>query len=413
MQDQTPGLEELLARGPVKGYAGFDPTADSLHIGNLVPIMLLLHFQRHGHIPVVLMGGATGMIGDPSGKSQERKLLDLDEIEHNLSSQRLQLERFLDFSGVKNKAVLFNNIDWFRDMDFLSFLRNVGKHITINYMMAKDSVKSRLESGISFAEFSYQLVQGYDFYHLHKEQGVKVQMGGSDQWGNMLTGTELIRRKDGGEAHAFTAPLITKADGSKFGKSEGGNIWLDSKKTSPYKFYQYWLNTSDEDAVRYIRTFSLKDREEIESLSAEHMEEAHLRLLQKSLAEELTRRIHSEKELESAVKASTILFGNSTKDDLLSLSGEQLMEIFADVPQFAVKRSALEKGLDMADFLAEHTSILPSKGEARRMLKSNAISLNKEKVGEEKLIGSDDLLGQGIMIVQRGKKNYFLISAID
>ncbi|MEQ8325128.1 MAG: tyrosine--tRNA ligase [Vicingaceae bacterium] len=413
LQDYTPGLEELLKKGALKAYAGFDPTAHSLHIGNLVPVMLLLHFQRHGHVPVVLMGGATGMIGDPSGKSKERQLLDLGQIEFNLQSQKKQLEKFIDFSKQKNKAELVNNNDWFADIGFLSFLRDVGKHITINYMMAKDSVKSRMDSGISFAEFTYQLVQGYDFYHLFKNNNVSLQVGGSDQWGNMLTGTELIRRKDGGEAHVLTAPLITKADGTKFGKSEGGNIWLDSAMTSPYKFYQYWLNTSDEDAVRYVRIFSLKGKEEIETISAQHLLEPHTRLLQKTLAEEMTIRIHSKAELQSAVAASMILFGKSTKKELLALSGSQIQEIFADVPQFSLKKSDLTTGISVVDFLAEQTKVVQSKGEAKRMLNSNAISINQEKVTDDKTVNIDDLLGDAYIIVQRGKKNFYLITVIN
>ena len=410
LQDHTPGLDELLTKKKIRGYAGFDPTADSLHIGNLVPVMLLLHFQRYGHHPVVLMGGATGMIGDPSGKSQERKLLSVEDIDHNLNCQKKQLERFLDFEGVDNKAELVNNADWFSDMNFLHFLRDVGKHITISYMMSKDSVKTRLESGISFAEFSYQLVQGFDFYYLNSKQDVTVQMGGSDQWGNMLTGTELIRRKAGGEGHAFTAPLITKSDGTKFGKSEGGNIWLDSKRTSPYKFYQYWLNVSDDDAARYVKIFSLKSMSEIEKLIDSHTNEPHLRILQKELANEITERIHSKKELDSAISASNILFGQSTREDLLSISPNQLQDIFSDVPQFTVRKSDVEQGISIIDFLTEFTDVLPSKGEARRMLTSNAVSLNKEKVDDKKIITNSDLISNMYIIVQRGKKNYYLIS---
>jgi tyrosyl-tRNA synthetase len=413
LQDHTPGLEELLAKKKIRGYAGFDPTADSLHIGNLVPVMLLLHFQRYGHHPVVLMGGATGMIGDPSGKSEERKLLSVEDINHNLTCQKKQLERFLDFEGVENKAQLVNNADWFSDMKFLHFLRDVGKHITISYMMSKDSVRTRLESGISFAEFSYQLVQGFDFFYLKSEKDVAVQMGGSDQWGNMLTGTELIRRKSGEEAHAFTAPLITKSDGTKFGKSEGGNIWLDSKRTSPYKFYQYWLNISDEDAARYIKIFSLKTMSEIEKLIENHNKEPHLRVLQKELASEITERIHSKKELDSAISASTILFGQSTREELISISSDQLQDIFSDVPQFTLARTELEKGIQIVNLLTEYTTILSSKGEARRMLTSNAVSLNKEKVDENKVLTKTDLVNNRYIIVQRGKKNYYLISVTD
>lgn len=410
LQDSTPGVEDLLKGQHIKGYAGFDPTADSLHIGNLVPATLLMHFQRHGHQPFVLMGGATGMIGDPSGKSAERKLLDVEEINYNLECQRKQLESFLDFEG-RNPAQLVNNFDWFKSMNFMDFLRDAGKHITISYMLAKDSVKSRLETGISFAEFSYQMVQGYDFFYLFKHQNVEIQMGGSDQWGNMLTGTEFIRRKEGKEAHVITAPLITKADGSKFGKSEGGNIWLDSKKTSPYKFYQFWLNISDEEAAKYIKIFSLRDMEAIEALSIQHNEAPHMRLLQKTLAEEMTERIHSKKELEAAISASNILFGRSTKEELLSLSESQLEEIFADVPQFEVSGSEISKGISITDLLSEKTSVLSSKGETRRMLQSNAISLNKEKVDEQKQIDEKDMIKGRYLIVQRGKKNYYLIKS--
>ena len=413
LQDFTPGVEELLKKEKVKGYIGFDPTADSLHIGNLVPVTLLSHFQKYGHYPFVLMGGATGMIGDPSGKSEERKLLSPEEIKHNLESQKKQLSKFLAFDGVENKAELVNNSDWFENIGFLSFLRDIGKHITVNYMMSKDSVKSRLEAGISFAEFSYQLVQGYDFYWLNREKQVMLQMGGSDQWGNMLTGTELIRRKDGNEAHAFTAPLITKSDGSKFGKSEGGNVWLDANRTSPYKFYQYWLNVSDEDAVRYIKIFSMKSVEEIETIISEHEPEPHLRKLQHVMAEELTERIHSKDELQNAILASNILFGKSAKQDLVDLSDALLKEIFSDVPQFDLKLNDLKGGIDIIELLAEKTTILPSKGEARRMLKSNSISLNKDKVSEGRLVNESDLIKDKYLIVQRGKKNYFLINSVS
>ena len=409
LQDLTPGIEELLKKGKVKGYVGFDPTADSLHIGNLVPVTLLTHFQRHGHTPVVLMGGATGMIGDPSGKSQERKLLSIEEINHHLNCQKKQLERFLDFEKGDNKAELVNNADWFGNMKFLDFLREAGKHITVSYMMAKDSVKNRLESGISFAEFSYQMIQGYDFYYLFRNHGVQIQIGGSDQWGNMLTGTELIRRMDGREAHVFTAPLITKADGSKFGKSEGGNIWLSSEKTSPYKFYQYWLNVSDEDAFRFIKIFSLRSVREIETMISQHQEAPHERLLQRSLAEEMTERIHSKEELDNAISASKILFGQSTRDELLALTEAQIEEIFSDVPQFEVKRESIG-GLGIVELLSEQTKVLSSKGEARRMLQANSISLNKEKVTDEKVLSPEDLIRDKFLIVQKGKKNYYLIN---
>lgn len=409
LQDFTPGIEKLLKDSSVKGYAGFDPTADSLHIGNLVPVTLLYHFQKYGHKPVVLMGGATGLIGDPSGKSQERKLLTKEEININLSSQKSQLERFLNFKAGENKAELVNNYDWFGDIGYLDFLREAGKHITISYMMAKDSVKNRLEGGISYAEFSYQMIQGYDFYHLYKNQRIQIQMGGSDQWGNMLTGTELIRRMDGGEAHVFTAPLITKSDGSKFGKSEGGNIWLSANKTSPYKFYQYWLNVSDTDAINYIKIFSFKDIPEIEKMIIEHEIQPHLRILQKSLAEELTIRIHSQQELENAAKASEILFGQSTREDLMKLSDMQLQEIFEDVPQSEINRTDIENSVEIIDFLTVKTSVFASKSEARRMLHSNSIALNKEKISEDKVINSSDLINNRFLLVQKGKKNYYLV----
>lgn len=413
LQDYTPGLEDLLKQNKIRGYAGFDPTADSLHIGNLVPVTLLTHFQKYGHVPVVLMGGATGMIGDPSGKSQERKLLSKEEMEHNLNSQKKQLESFLDFNAKDNAAELVNNYDWFESISFLEFLRDAGKHITISYMMAKDSVKNRLETGISFAEFSYQMIQGYDFYWLFKNKNIQIQMGGSDQWGNMLTGTELIRRMDSKDAHVFTAPLITKADGTKFGKSEGGNIWLSPERTSPYKFYQYWLNVSDEDASRYIKIFSMKDPSELTTLIDEHQKEPHRRLLQNVLADEMTTRIHSKTELENSIKASNILFGKSTRDELISLSTKQLEEIFSDVPQFDLNKKELENPIGIIDLLSEKTAVLPSKGEARRMLQANGISLNKEKVNGEKMVDKSDLIKDRFLIVQKGKKNYFLINAVE
>lgn len=413
LQDFTPGIEKLLKGNSVKGYAGFDPTADSLHIGNLVPVTLLYHFQRYGHKPVVLMGGATGLIGDPSGKSQERKLLPKEEIDLNLFCQKSQLERFLNFNDGENRAELVNNYDWFKSMGYLDFLREAGKHITISYMMAKDSVKNRLDGGISYAEFSYQMIQGYDFYHLHKNNNVQIQMGGSDQWGNMLTGTEMIRRMDGGEAHVFTAPLITKADGSKFGKSEGGNIWLSAGKTSPYKFYQYWLNVSDTDAINYIKIFSFKEIPEIERMILEHETQPHLRILQKALAEELTLRIHSHQELQNAVRASEILFGQSTREDLIQLSDELLEEIFEDVPQSEISRSVIENSAEIVDFLSVKTSVFSSKSEARRMLQANSIGLNKEKVAEDKVITMSDLINERFLLIQKGKKNYYLIRVIN
>lgn len=409
LHDAMPGTEELLNSEMVRGYIGFDPTADSLGVGNLVQVMTLTHFQRCGHQPVALIGGATGMVGDPSFKSAERSLLDREQLEHNLNAQKKQLEKFLDFEKKDNPAVMVNNYDWFKDWSFLDFIRDVGKHITVNYMLAKDSVKSRMETGISFTEFSYQLIQGYDFYHLWKNDGLKLQMGGSDQWGNITTGTELIRRMAGGEAFALTTPLIKKADGTKFGKSESGNIWLDPEKTSPYAFYQFWLNAADADVVNYIRIFSVKDREEIEALEAEHEKAPHHRILQKALAEEITERVHSAEDLLNAQRASEILFGKATEDELRSLDNKTLLQVFEGVPQFTVPRSALESGIGIVDFLAEATEIMPSKGEARKMTQANGMSVNKSKVDLEKTVSTSDLLNDTLILVQRGKKNYFLV----
>ncbi len=409
LQDSTPGLEEHLAKGPQRGYIGFDPTADSLHVGHLVQIMLLVHFQRAGHRPVALVGGATGMVGDPSGKSAERNLLDEAALRHNEACIKAQLERFIDFSDPVHSAELVNNYDWFKDMGFLQFIRDVGKHITVNYMMAKDSVKKRLETGISFTEFSYQLVQGYDFYWLWKHKGCSVQMGGSDQWGNITTGTELIRRMGGGEAYAVTSPLLTKADGSKFGKSEGGNVWLDPKRTSPYRFYQFWLNSTDEDAPRLLRTFTSRSREEIDALTTEHAAAPHKRLLQRELAADITRRAHGQEELNGALAATEILFGNATAEALAGLSEQQWLDVFDGVPQAEVGRDALATGIPVADLLSEVCSFLPSKGEARRALKENSIAVNREKVGEDRVVTQDDLLGGRFILLQRGKKNYFLV----
>ena len=379
VHDIMPGTEEQLQKEMTTAYIGFDPTADSLHIGSLVPIMLLMHFQRCGHKPIALVGGATGMIGDPSGKSEERQLLDEDTLNHNLQCVKKQLEKFLSFGKEENSAEVVNNYDWFKEISFLDFLRDAGKHITVNYMMAKDSVKKRLETGISFTEFSYQLVQGYDFYWLKKHKNCKLQMGGSDQWGNIVTGTELVRRKDGGEAFAMTAPLITKSDGSKFGKSEGGNIWLDPKRTSPYKFYQYWINTSDEDAGKYMRIFTLLDQKTIEELEKEHQEAPHLRLLQKRLAQEITTLVHSSEEYEKAVAASNVLFGSGTAEQLQSIDEETLLSVFEGVPQSDISISKIENGLDIVEFLVSETSVFTSNGEARRMLKGNGISINKKQ----------------------------------
>ena len=409
LHDIMPGLEEQLAKESTAGYVGFDPTADSLHIGNLVPVMLLLHWQRAGHKPVVLVGGATGMVGDPSGKTKERQLLDLDVMEHNLNSQKNQLKKFLDFEG-ENAARVVNNFDWFKDINFLEFIRDVGKHITVNYMMSKDSVKNRLEEGMSFTEFTYQLVQGYDFYHLWKNENCKVQMGGSDQWGNILTGTELIRKKGSGQAFALTAPLITKADGSKFGKSEGGNIWIDKKRTSAYKFYQYWLNIADEDAGKFIRIFTLKSKNEIESLEAAHTENPRARILQTALAEDITTRVHSLEDLKTAVSASEILFGKSAKSDLENLPESEFLSVFEGVDKATISLELLNSGVGVIDLLSEHTGFLSSKGEARRALKENSIRLNKDIVDESKSVDRSDLLNGKYLLLQRGKKNYFLVS---
>lgn len=410
LHDIMPGMEEEMAKGMTSAYIGFDPTADSLHIGNLVPVMLLVHWQRAGHRPLALVGGATGMVGDPSGKTAERQFLDVDVINHNLEAQKAQLEKFLDFSG-ENGAKVVNNFDWFKDMTFLDFIRDVGKHITVNYMMSKDSVKNRLEGGMSFTEFTYQLVQGYDFYHLWKNEDCMIQMGGSDQWGNIVTGTELIRKKGGGKAFALTAPLITKADGSKFGKSEGDNVWIDKNKTSAYKFYQYWVNSSDEDAVKFIRIFTLKSREEIEALEAEHAENPKARILQKALAEDVTRRVHSEEDLQTAIAASRILFGKSAKEDLAALPETELLSVFEGVPQCEIESSDLKDGLGIIDLLTDLTGFLDSKGDAKRAIKENSIRVNKEVVGPDCTISSADLLNGRQLLLQRGKKNYFLVNA--
>ncbi len=408
IHDIMPGTEEQLQKEVTTAYIGFDPTADSLHIGSLVQIMILVHLQRCGHKPIALMGGATGMVGDPSGKSKERNMLSEDVLQHNLQSVQKQMERFLDFDSGETSAEIVNNYDWFKDFSFLDFIREAGKHISINYMMAKDSVKSRLETGMSFTEFSYQLVQGYDFYWLYKNKNCKIQLGGSDQWGNITTGTEFIRRKDGGEAFAVTTPLIKKADGGKFGKTEEGNVWLDKRLTSPYKFYQFWLNSSDEDVKKYIRIFTLLTKEEIEKLEAQHDEAPHTRLLQKTLAEDITIRVHSKEDLDAAIKASNILFGKSTSEDLLSIDEETLLSVFEGVPQFSVGKADL--GTDIFDFLAEKTQVFSSKGEVRRMIQSNAVSINKEKITSDKVLSENDLISNKYLLVQKGKKNYFLIT---
>ncbi|PTM18767.1 MAG: tyrosine--tRNA ligase [Bacteroidetes bacterium] len=412
LHDIMPDTEELLTQEMVSGYIGFDPTADSLGVGNMVQIMTLVHFQRAGHKPIALVGGATGMVGDPSGKSAERNLLDLATLNHNLESQKAQLAKFLNFDCGENSAEIVNNYDWFKEFDFLGFIRDVGKHMSVNYMMAKDSVKNRLETGMSFTEFSYQLIQGYDFYHLWKNNGVKLQMGGSDQWGNITTGTELIRRLGRGSAHALTTPLIKKADGTKFGKSEGGNVWLDPKRTTPYAFYQFWLNAADSDAENYIKIFSIESRETIEALISEHAEAPHQRKLQKALAEEITVRVHSQEDLENAQAASEILFGKATEDQLRRLDNDTLMSVFEGVPQHEISAAALEGGLDIVDALAEVTTIFPSKGEARKMVQGNGVAINKTKVTVNKQLTSEDIVAGNLILVQKGKKNYYLVRVI-
>jgi len=410
LHDIMPGTEELLNKEMVVGYIGFDPTADSLGVGNLVQIMTLLHFQQTGHKPIALVGGATGMVGDPSGKSAERNLLDEKTLNYNLDCQRKQLEKFLDFNCGANAAGIVNNYDWFKNFTFLDFIRDVGKHISVNYMMAKDSVKSRLEHGMSFTEFSYQLVQGYDFYYLWKNNGVKLQMGGSDQWGNIVTGTELIRRKASGEAFALTTPLIRKADGTKFGKTESGNVWLDRKKTSPYKFYQFWLNASDEDAKTFIRIFTLFSKEEIETMETEQTKAPHLRVLQKALAKDITIRVHSEADYNAAVEASEILFGKGTTEQLQKLSEEDFLSVFEGIEQFEVQKSVIESGINIVDLLSETTKIFPSKGEARKMIQGGGVLINKAKIeSEELIINTPFLINNKYILAQKGKKNYFVI----
>jgi tyrosyl-tRNA synthetase len=413
IQDMTPEIDNLFKSGEmVVGYVGIDPTADSLHIGHLVGIMMLKHLQLAGHKPLALVGGATGMIGDPSGKSEERNLLSEDIIRHNQDCIKKQLEKLLDFSDAANSAEMVNNYDWMKAFTFLDFARDIGKHITVNYMMAKDSVKKRLETGLSFTEFSYQLVQGYDFLYLNENKNCKLQMGGSDQWGNITTGTELIRRKTGGEAFALTCPLITKADGGKFGKTEDGNVWLDPTRTSPYKFYQFWLNTSDEDAEKYIKIFTLFSKEEIDEMIARHRQAPHLRELQKSLAEDLTIRVHSHQDYQASLDASAILFGAGTTETLKNLSEELFLSVFEGVPQSEISLNKLEQGIQILEFLADLTGIFPSRGEARRTIKENALSINKEKIGEDKIVEKSDLLNNKYILVQKGKKNYFLVKLV-
>ena len=411
IHDVMPGAEEQLKKEMTAAYIGFDPTADSLHIGSLVQIMTLVHLQKAGHKPIALLGGATGMVGDPSGKSKERNLLSKEEIDRNIEGVRKQLEKFLDFDCGANSAELVNNYDWFKDFLFLDFIRDVGKHITINYMMAKDSVKNRLETGMSFTEFSYQLVQGYDFYYLYKHKNCKLQLGGSDQWGNIVTGTELIRRMADGEAYAITTPLIKKADGTKFGKTESGNVWLDARRTSPYKFYQYWINSSDEDVKNYIRIFTLKTKEEIEALEAEHDKAPHLRILQKALAEDITARVHSKEELEKAVSASRILFGKKATDEINSIDEATLLSVFEGVPKITISKSEFEPATNPVDLLSVVTQgqIFSSKGEARRMIQGGGVSINKVKVQSLEEMPAVQLLQGKYLLVQRGKKNYYLV----
>ena len=417
IQDIMPGTEEQLVKEHTAGYLGIDPTADSLHIGHLVGVMMLKHFQRAGHTPIALVGGATGMIGDPSMKSAERNLLDEDTLRHNQEAIKKQLAKFLDFDGnVPNRAIMVNNYDWMKDYTFLNFIRDIGKHITVNYMMAKDSVKKRLSGesseGMSFTEFSYQLLQAYDFLYLYREKGCRLQMGGSDQWGNITTGTELIRRKEGGEAFALTCPLITKADGGKFGKTESGNVWLDRRYTSPYKFYQFWINVSDEDAEKYIKIFTALSKEEIDSLVAQQKEAAHLRPLQKRLAEEITIMVHSREDYESAVDASQILFGKSTSETLRSIDEETFLQVFEGVPQFRISKDKLAGGIKVVDLLTEVAPVFPSKGEMRKTLQAGGVLINKERLDNaDKIIDAAALIGGKYIVAQRGKKSYFLLVA--
>ena len=415
INDIMPGTEEQLNKEMTSGYVGIDPTADSLHIGHLVGVMMLKHLQRAGHRPIALIGGATGMIGDPSMKSQERKLIDEETLRHNQECIRQQLAKFLDFdSDAPNHAIVVNNYDWMKEFSFLSFIRDIGKHITVNYMMAKDSVKKRLaanaDHGMSFTEFSYQLLQGYDFLHLYETEGCKLQMGGSDQWGNITTGTELIRRMAGGEAYAITCPLITKSDGTKFGKTEGGNVWLDPKRTSPYKFYQFWINVSDEDAKKYIKIFTNLSQEEIAELTAQQDADPGLRPLQKRLAKEITTMVHSAEEYENAVEASQILFSNKAKDILHKIDEETLLSVFEGVPRYEVARSAIDEGTPMISLLTEVAPVFPSKGEMRKLTQGGGVSVNKEKLADPNMPASADMLLNGkYILAQKGKKNYFLL----
>jgi len=418
IHDIMPGTEDLLNKEKTSGYIGFDPTADSLHIGHMVQVMLLVHFQRAGHTPIALVGGATGMIGDPSGKSEERNLLDETTLRKNQEAIKNQLSHFLDFNSDKtNRAVMVNNYDWMKEYSFLQFIREIGKHITVNYMMSKDSVKKRIGSeskdGMSFTEFSYQLVQGTDFLHLYTSHGCKLQMGGSDQWGNIVTGTELIRRKAGGEAYALTCPLITKADGTKFGKTESGNVWLNPEKTTPYQFYQFWLNVSDEDAARYIKIFTILGREEIDNIITEHNKAPHERFLQRRLAEEVTIMVHSRQDYEGAVEASQILFGKGTTESLKKMTESTFLSVFEGVPVFDITRDIISSGVSVADLCAGHTQVFPSKGELRRLVQGGGLSINKEKIDNpDSLVGQDSLLNNKYLLVQKGKKNYYLIRIV-
>jgi len=415
IHDIMPGTEELLKKEKTSGYIGFDPTADSLHIGHMVQVMLLVHFQRSGHTPIALVGGATGMIGDPSGKSEERNLLDETSLRENQEAIKKQLSKFLDFqSDSENRALMVNNYDWMKEYSFLGFIRDIGKHITVNYMMSKDSVKKRIGSeskdGMSFTEFSYQLVQGTDFLHLYNNFGCKLQMGGSDQWGNIVTGTELIRRKAGGEAFALTCPLITKSDGTKFGKTESGNVWLDPEKTTPYQFYQFWLNVSDEDAAKYIKIFTVLGQSEIEEIISDHSKAPHERLLQKRLAEEVTTMVHSHSDYEGAVEASQILFGKGTTESLKKMNENTFLSVFEGVPVFDVKMEILQKGVTIADLCTEYSQVFPSKGELRRLVQGGGFSINKEKIeNPDILVATESLLNKKYLLLQKGKKNYYLI----
>ena len=409
IHDSTPGLSDILAQGPTAGYVGFDPTATSLHIGNLVPIMLLVHYQRCGHKPIALVGGATGLIGDPSGKSAERNLLTIEEINQNVELIKPQLELFLDFDAGAQSAEIVNNMDWFKNINMITFFRDIGKNLTLNYMMAKDSVQNRMDTGISFTEFSYQLIQAYDFYFLKKTKDCKVQIGGSDQWGNITSGIELIKKMNNGKGYALTTPLLTKSDGSKFGKTESGNIWLDAHKTSPYKFYQYWLNVSDDDAQKWIKIFTILNQETIANLILDHQKEPHLRLLQKELAKKITCRVHGETSYNQCVNVSNILFGKNTSDKIKHITEEEFLMVFEGVEQHNIDKSSLSNGVDPINLLTDLSGAFQSKGEVRRLIQSNAISINKEKCTLESLIKSQDLLNDKYLLVQKGKKHYIIL----